>query len=158
VRAVWSFWSAPFHAHHHRVWLSPRHHLLAWILSTESARRHYAPLVLHTDDAGARWACQARYPTAAPAGGKACAGGSTATCSWCSAATAADAADCRQAAGAAACYWRSPASATADAADGRHPAVTSTDGCETSAAAGTAVTSSGGCATSAAASPGGGRC
>jgi hypothetical protein len=54
VRAVWSFWSAPFHAHHHRVWLSPRHHLLAWILSTESARRHYAPLVLHTDDAGAR--------------------------------------------------------------------------------------------------------
>ena len=54
MRAVWSFWSAPFLAHHHHAWPSPRHHLLAWILSTETARRHYAPLALYTDDAGAR--------------------------------------------------------------------------------------------------------
>jgi hypothetical protein len=54
LRAIWSFWSAPFDEHHHQVWLSPRHHLLAWVLSTETARRHYSPLVLFTDDAGAR--------------------------------------------------------------------------------------------------------
>lgn len=54
MRAVWSFWSAPFRAHRRRVWASERHHLLSWVLSTQSARRHYHPTVLHTDDDGAR--------------------------------------------------------------------------------------------------------
>ena len=54
MRAVWSFWSKPFRAHHHRVWASDRHHLLAWILSTQTAGRYYRPLVLYTDDDGAR--------------------------------------------------------------------------------------------------------
>lgn len=54
LKAVWSFWSKPFRAHHHRVWASEKHHLLAWVLSTQTARRHYHPIELHTDDAGAR--------------------------------------------------------------------------------------------------------
>ncbi len=54
MRAVWSYWSKPFNAHRNRVWASERHHLLSWILSTETAKRHYRPAVLHTDDAGAR--------------------------------------------------------------------------------------------------------
>jgi len=54
VRTIWSFWSAPFLAHHHQVWASVRHHLFAWILSVETARRHAGPLALYTDDAGAR--------------------------------------------------------------------------------------------------------
>jgi hypothetical protein len=36
------------------VWASDAHHLLAWVLSTETARVHYRPAVLYTDDAGAR--------------------------------------------------------------------------------------------------------
>ena len=54
MRAVWSFWSKPYQAHRSRVWASEKHHLLSWILSTETARRHYRPAILHTDDAGAR--------------------------------------------------------------------------------------------------------
>lgn len=54
MRAIWSFWSAPFFRHHHQVWSSPRHHLFAWILSVETARRHCARLALYTDDEGAR--------------------------------------------------------------------------------------------------------
>jgi hypothetical protein len=54
MRAIWSFWAAPFEQRHHEVWPSPLHHLCAWVLSTETARRHYRPLALYTDDAGAR--------------------------------------------------------------------------------------------------------
>lgn len=54
MRVVWSLWSKPFRAHHHRVWMSERHHVFAWILSTQIARRHYRPSVLYTDDDGAR--------------------------------------------------------------------------------------------------------
>lgn len=54
MRVVWSLWSKPFRTHHHRVWASELHHAFAWILSTETARRHYRPSVLYTDDAGAR--------------------------------------------------------------------------------------------------------
>ena len=54
MRAVWSFWTKPFHAHHRRVWLSDLHHLLAWVLSVETARRHYADTALVTDEPGAR--------------------------------------------------------------------------------------------------------
>jgi hypothetical protein len=54
LKAVWSFWSKPFLAHHHDVWRTDKHHLLAWVLSTQAARRHYPRTALYTDDAGAR--------------------------------------------------------------------------------------------------------
>jgi hypothetical protein len=54
VRAVWSFWTKPFYAHHRRVWLSDFHHLLAWVLSVGAARRHYPDTALITDELGAR--------------------------------------------------------------------------------------------------------
>ena len=54
MRAVWSFWSKPFGAHRHGSWASEKHHLLAWVLSMMTARRHYRTTALHTDDAGAR--------------------------------------------------------------------------------------------------------
>jgi hypothetical protein len=54
VKAVWSFWSKPFLTHHRSVWASEKHHLLAWVLSTQTVMRHYRPAVLYTDDAGAR--------------------------------------------------------------------------------------------------------
>ena len=38
MRAVWSFWSRPHHADCHRLWVSDRHHLLAWMLSVETAQ------------------------------------------------------------------------------------------------------------------------
>lgn len=53
-RAVWSFWSRPFQARKGNVWASPIHHLLAWGLSVQTARRHYPETVLVTDDAGRR--------------------------------------------------------------------------------------------------------
>jgi hypothetical protein len=54
MRAVWSFWSRPYQADCHRLWVSNRHHLLAWILSVETAREHYPDTILYTDSAGAR--------------------------------------------------------------------------------------------------------
>lgn len=54
MKAVWSFWSTPFRAHHHHVWASETHHRLAWVLSVMTARQHYPVTELHTDDAGAR--------------------------------------------------------------------------------------------------------
>ena len=54
MRAVWSFWTRPFRAHHHRHWLSETHHLLSWVLSVQTARRHFRATSLITDDAGAR--------------------------------------------------------------------------------------------------------
>src|SRR5262249_1555570 len=53
MKAVWSFWTKPFEAHHHSVWPSAKHHLLAWVLSLETARQHYPDTWLITDDAGA---------------------------------------------------------------------------------------------------------
>jgi hypothetical protein len=54
MRAVWSFWSAPFETYQHNIWSSRRHHLLSWVLSVELARQHYPETVLVTDDAGMR--------------------------------------------------------------------------------------------------------
>lgn len=54
MRAVWSFWSKPFLGHHGQVWLSGTHHLLAWVLSVETAKQHYTETVLVTD----RWGSQ----------------------------------------------------------------------------------------------------
>jgi hypothetical protein len=54
MRAVWSFWSRPFAAGQRKVWRSEKHHLLAWALSVETARRHLPTTSLITDSEGAR--------------------------------------------------------------------------------------------------------
>lgn len=54
MRAVWTFWTKPFEARQRWAWRSRKHHLLAWVLSLGTARRHYPHTVLFTDDAGAR--------------------------------------------------------------------------------------------------------
>jgi hypothetical protein len=54
MRAVWSFWAKPFTQHHRLAWASEKYHLLAWVLSVETARRHYPVTSLVTDDEGAR--------------------------------------------------------------------------------------------------------
>ncbi|HBY59753.1 MAG TPA: hypothetical protein DEH78_08005 [Solibacterales bacterium] len=53
MRAVWSFWTPPFRAQHRDRWVSSRQHLLSWILSVETARRHYPDTALVTDREGA---------------------------------------------------------------------------------------------------------
>jgi len=53
MRAVWSFWSKPYRAHHEQVWSSRVHHLLAWVLSVETAKQHYVTTSLMTDRWGA---------------------------------------------------------------------------------------------------------
>ena len=53
MRAVWSFWSAPYRAHYHRFWLDERYHLLSWILSVMQGSRHYPDARLIADSAGA---------------------------------------------------------------------------------------------------------
>lgn len=53
MRAVWSFWSKPFRAQHHYLWLRPEDHLLAWVLSVQTARQHFSRTALVTDTAGA---------------------------------------------------------------------------------------------------------
>lgn len=52
MRAVWSFWSKPFHAWKGSIWREPRHHLMAWGLSLTLARRHFAETQLVTDSQG----------------------------------------------------------------------------------------------------------
>jgi len=52
MRAVWSFWSKPFHARQSEPWCSPLHHLLAWGLSVRAAGQHYPDTVLITDRLG----------------------------------------------------------------------------------------------------------
>jgi len=52
VRAVWSFWSKPFHAFKGRIWHEPKHHLFAWGLSLRLARKHFRSTQLVTDSAG----------------------------------------------------------------------------------------------------------
>ncbi len=52
--AVWSFWSKPFVASRKRVWVSEKHHLLSWILSLHTARKHFHKQALYTDDYGAQ--------------------------------------------------------------------------------------------------------
>jgi hypothetical protein len=53
MRAVWSFWSKPFQAQRRHSWPSERHHLFAWVLYVETARRHYPDTWLVTNDGGA---------------------------------------------------------------------------------------------------------
>ncbi|MBD2120919.1 DUF6734 family protein [Trichocoleus sp. FACHB-262] len=54
ARSVWSFWTKPFRSHRQTIWFSEKHHLLAWILSLETARKHYPETALVTDNAGAK--------------------------------------------------------------------------------------------------------
>lgn len=54
MRSVWSFWTKLWRERTGTSWPSEQHHLLAWILSFETARKHYPKTSLVTDDAGAR--------------------------------------------------------------------------------------------------------
>jgi hypothetical protein len=54
MRSIWSFWTKPWRASLGWNWVSDHHHLFAWALSFESARRHYPETSLITDDEGAR--------------------------------------------------------------------------------------------------------
>ena len=54
MRAVWSFWSKPMKTNKSWAWLTQKHHLLSWILSVETARKHFQELSLVTDDEGAK--------------------------------------------------------------------------------------------------------
>ena len=53
MRAVWSFWTRPFAGRCGMPWPSEKQHLLSWILSVETARKHYPQTALVTDDEGA---------------------------------------------------------------------------------------------------------
>jgi len=52
MRAVWSFWSAPYAAHYRHAWARPVDHLLAWAVSVQAAARHYPDTMLVTDAPG----------------------------------------------------------------------------------------------------------
>ena len=52
--ALWSFWSEPALEFGHSAWATPLHHLLSWILSVETAKKHFPETSLVTDSAGAR--------------------------------------------------------------------------------------------------------
>src|SRR5437588_499165 len=54
MRSVWSFWTKPWRERSGWSWLSEKHHLLAWVLSFETARKHYPKTSLVTDHAGAK--------------------------------------------------------------------------------------------------------
>jgi hypothetical protein len=54
LRSVWSFWTKPWRDRSGWGWSSDKHHLLAWILSFETARKYYPRTSLVTDDAGAK--------------------------------------------------------------------------------------------------------
>ena len=53
MQAVWSFWTRPFAGRCGIPWPSEKHHLLSWILSVETARKHYPQTALVTDEEGA---------------------------------------------------------------------------------------------------------
>jgi len=53
MKAVWSFWSKPYFAGRKSCWASETHHWLSWVLSLETARRHYSETCLYTDSKGA---------------------------------------------------------------------------------------------------------
>lgn len=52
--AVWSLWTKPIRELPVQAWADEYHHLLSWILSVQTARRHFSRTVLVTDDYGAR--------------------------------------------------------------------------------------------------------
>ena len=52
--AVWSFWSKPYLSCRKQIRTTEKHHLLAWILSVQLARKHFRKTRLVTDEYGAR--------------------------------------------------------------------------------------------------------
>ena len=55
MKAVWSLWTKPLSRERPSGWwASDKQHWLSWILSVETARRHYPETWLYTDDLGAR--------------------------------------------------------------------------------------------------------
>lgn len=50
--AAWTFWSKP--ADSFKVWAGDKYHYLSWILSVETARKHFKQTNLFTDEKGAR--------------------------------------------------------------------------------------------------------
>jgi hypothetical protein len=54
MNAVWSFWSEPFKRQEGSTWLNQFGFLLSWVLSFETAGKHYRTRSLITDDIGAR--------------------------------------------------------------------------------------------------------
>lgn len=54
MRAIWSFWTLPHRLRRGWHWGSEKHFLLSWVLSFETARRHYPDTALYTDEEGAR--------------------------------------------------------------------------------------------------------
>jgi hypothetical protein len=54
MKAVWSFWSAPYAAHYRHAWARPVDHLLSWVISVQAASRHYPDTLLITDSPGRR--------------------------------------------------------------------------------------------------------
>jgi hypothetical protein len=53
MKSVWSFWTKPYLSGRKAYWASEKHHGLSWILSLETARRHYPETCLYTDSKGA---------------------------------------------------------------------------------------------------------
>jgi hypothetical protein len=53
MKAVWSLWTKPLRAKRRAGWLTPKYHLLSWVLSVELVSRHYPETCLITDDEGA---------------------------------------------------------------------------------------------------------
>jgi Family of unknown function (DUF6734) len=53
MKAVWSFWSKPYLSGRKAHWVSEKHHWLSWVLSLETASRHYPETCLVTDSNGA---------------------------------------------------------------------------------------------------------
>jgi hypothetical protein len=54
MRALYSFWSKPMRKASRVIWLHERGHWLSWVLSVESARKHYPDVALVADTDGAR--------------------------------------------------------------------------------------------------------
>ena len=53
MKAVWSFWTKPYLSVRKAYWASEKHHWLSWVLSLETAKRHYPETCLVTDSKGA---------------------------------------------------------------------------------------------------------
>ena len=53
MKAVWSLWTKPITRGCHIGWQSKLHHLLSWVLSVETAKKHYPRTALYTDTEGA---------------------------------------------------------------------------------------------------------
>jgi uncharacterized protein DUF6734 len=53
MKAVWSLWTKPALSTRKLSWYSELHHLLGWVLSVQTARKHFPTTSIFTDDRGA---------------------------------------------------------------------------------------------------------